>query len=170
MNYPFLGFNTPGLQLGQDDWMSANTPAYQSINTVAQPSMGQIAPWQNDLSSAIQANTYNSLGLDAIGNYQPTGQTGNWFGNAGNWISQNGDMLKAGLGLLTGGMGAWNGMQQNRLVKQQMGQQANQFNEQMNISKQNLNRNLEDRQRARVASNPQAYESVSDYMKKYGVK
>ena len=55
-------------------------------------------------------------------------------------------------------------------MRENMNQQANQFREQMNLSKQNINRNLEDRQRARVASNPVAYESVSDYMKKYGVK
>ena len=85
-------------------------------------------------------------------------------------MSNNGDLLKSGIGLLTGGMGAWNGMQQNKLMRQNMNQQAGQFREQMDLSKQNLNRNIEDRQRARVASNSQAYESVDSYMKKYGVK
>ena len=30
MNYSFLGYNTPDLQLGQDDWMNASTPTYNA--------------------------------------------------------------------------------------------------------------------------------------------
>lgn len=168
MNYPFLGYNMPGLQLGQDDWMNASTPAYQP-NTVAQPMGEMIAPWQDTLSGAATNQAYTSLGLDQSGLYQP-GQTGGGFGGVINWMSQNSDLLKAGAGLITDGLGAWNGYNQNKLVKQNMNQQAGQFREQMNISKGILNRDMEDRQRARVASNPTAYESVSDYMKKYGAK
>lgn len=85
-------------------------------------------------------------------------------------MSNNADLMEAGIGAITGGIGAWQGMQQNKLMREIMQQQAGQFNEQMNLSKQNINRNIEDRQRARVASNPVAYESVDSYMKKYGVK
>ena len=85
-------------------------------------------------------------------------------------MSNNADLMKAGIGAITGGIGAWQGMQQNKLIRENMQQQAGQFREQMNLSKQNINRNIEDRQRARVASNPVAYESVDSYMKKYGVK
>ena len=35
---------------------------------------------------------------------------------------------------------------------------------------QTLNTQMEDRQRARVASNPTAYQSVGDYMNKNGLK
>lgn len=167
MNYPFLGYNTPGLQLGQDNWMNASAPSYQP-STTATPFANAVQPWQNDLSSSIQNNTYSALGLNSEGLYNPKGS--NWFSNLGNWAAENTDLLKAGAGLITGGLGAWNGMQQNKLMRQNMNQQAGQFREQMDLSKQNINRNLEDRQRARVASNPVAYESVQDYMKKYGVK
>ena len=93
-----------------------------------------------------------------------------WLGTANNWMSNNADLMKAGVGAVTGGIGAWQGMQQNKLIQKSMQQQAGQFHEQMDLSKQNINRNLVDRQRARVASNPVAYESVDSYMKKYGVK
>lgn len=166
MNYPFLGYNTPGLQLGQDNWMNASVPSYQPLTT-ATPFANAVQPWQNDLSSSIQNNTYSALGLNSEGLYNPIGSTG---GGISNWMAGNSDLLKAGAGLITGGLGAWNGMQQNKLMRQNMNQQAGQFREQMDLSKQNINRNLEDRQRARVASNPVAYESVQDYMKKYGVK
>ena len=55
-------------------------------------------------------------------------------------------------------------------MERNMNMQASQFREQMNLSKSNYNSKLEDRQRARVASNPTAYESVDSYMKKYGAK
>ena len=156
MNYPFLGYNTPGLQLGQqaglgglsysqgiDGFMESqgNTPTYQSL----------------DLNGGV------GYGL---GNYT---QSDGAFSKLGNWASQNTDLLKAGTGLITGGLGAWNGMNQNKLMRKNMNQQASQFREQMDLSKQSINRNLEDRQRARVASNPVAYESVESYKKKYGV-
>lgn len=157
METKFYNFNTPGLLLGQPGGITATPQNVSTINN---------------------ASAYNSLGLNANGTYgnynfgsdlqfsQPQG----FLGQANSWISNNSDLLKAGIGLVTGGIGAYNGFQQNKLMREQMGMQASQFREQMDISKQNLNRNIEDRQRARVASNPQAYESVSDYMKKYGVK
>ena len=170
MNYPFLGYNTPGLQLGQDSWMNAATPSYQAPVT-SQPFANAVQPWQTDLSNYATNSTYQALGLDANGLYQPTGMdnTG-WLSKANNWMSKNTELVKAGAGLVTGGLGAWNGMQQNKLMRENMNQQAGQFREQMDLSKQNINRNIEDRQRARVASNAQAYESVDSYMKKYGVK
>lgn len=166
MNFPFYGFNTPGLQLGENNGWMNQTNTIQPLPT-AQPFATQVQPWQTDLNSAIQGQTYSSLGLDASGAYQPTGATA---GGLSNWMSNNSDLLKAGVGLLQGGFGAWNGFQQNKLMERNMNMQASQFREQMNLSKSNYNSKLEDRQRARVASNPTAYESVDSYMKKYGAK
>lgn len=167
MNYPFLGYNTPGLQLGQDNWMTATTPAYQPISTTPTPFANAVQPWQNDLSTSMQNNTYSALGLNGDGLYSPNTAGA---GGLSNWMSGNADLLKAGVGLVTGGIGAWNGMQQNKLMRQNMNMQAGQFREQMDLSKSNYNSKLEDRQRARVASNPTAYESVDSYMKKYGAR
>lgn len=162
MNYPFLGYNTPGLQLGQPQGLGGNltTATYQ----------GPDLSFNGNFNAMGSNPTYTSVGT-ALGMDMPSySQGSNWFSNASNWASQNADLLKSGIGLVTGGLGAWNGFQQNKLMKESMAQQAGQFREQMDLSKQNINRNLEDRQRARVASNPTAYESVDSYMKKYGVK
>lgn len=158
MNFPFYGFNTPGLQLGENNgWMTNN---YGTPMNTAQPF--------GDLGTAATTNmNYQGLGFDGLGSYQATPYSG---AGLSNWMAGNADMLKAGVGLVTGGMSAWNGFQQNRLMRDNMNQQASQFREQMNLSKSNYNSKLEDRQRARVASNPTAYESVDSYMKKYGAK
>ena len=166
MTYPSLGYNTPNLQLDPNSWMYDQIPTYQPLTTTPTPFANAVQPWQNDLSSAMQNNTYSALGLDGDGLYNPSPSTG----GLSNWLSGNAELVKAGVGLLTGGMSAWNGFQQNKLLKSNMNMQANQFREQMNLSKSNYNSKLEDRQRARVASNPTAYESVDSYMKKYGAK
>lgn len=164
MNYPFLGYNTPGLQLGQAGGLSGSnisTPYAISpeanMNFTGNYSAIGVVPSYTSVSNSMNMTPYSQ------------GNQG-MFGQLGSWASQNADLLKAGVGLVTGGIGAWNGFNQNKLMEKSMNQQAGQFREQMNLSKQNINRNLEDRQRARVASNPTAYESVDSYMKKYGVK
>lgn len=162
MNYPFLGYNTPGLQLGQANGLSGMA--------TSTPYTGADLNFNGNMQGFGANPTYTSVAT-ALGMDMPSySQGSNWFSNAANWASQNADLVKSGVGLVTGGLGAWNGFQQNKLMKENMAQQAGQFREQMDLSKQNINRNLEDRQRARVASNPNAYESVDSYMKKYGVK
>ena len=170
-NYTALGSVYPDTD--QYSWMYSQPAALDATSSIYNnPSIQNytqagLTPWQTDLQSSINNQTYTSLGLDSNGAYVPTGNTG--F-SPSNWASQNADLLKEGFGLVTGGIGEWNGYQQNKLVRQNMNQQASQFREQMNLSKQSINRNLEDRQAARVASNPNAYMSVSDYMNRYGVK
>jgi hypothetical protein len=170
-NYTALGSVYPDTD--QYSWMYSQPAVLDTTSSIYNnPSIQNytqagLTPWQTDLQGSINNQTYTALGLDSNGAYVPTGNTG--F-SASNWASQNADLLKAGASLVTGGLGAWNGYQQNKLVRKNMNQQASQFREQMDISKQNINRNLEDRQAARVASNPNAYMSVSDYMNRYGVK
>lgn len=160
MNYPFLGYNTPGLQLGQTGGLGGLAQSQYS---------GADLNFGGNLGTMGANPDYTSVAGNINGlNY--TQGNSSAFSGLGNWAAQNSDLLKSGMGLLTGGLGAWNGYNQNKLLEKQMGMQASQFREQMDLSKQNINRNLEDRQRARVASNPTAYESVETYMKKYGVK
>lgn len=64
----------------------------------------------------------------------------------------------------------WNGWQSNNLMKDQLKFQKDAFNKQYQASVKQYNTSLEDRQRARVASNPNAYQSVSEYMKANGMK
>lgn len=165
MNYPFLGYNTPGLQLGQSEGLSGG-----NMSTPYTMSPEANMNFTGNYSGLGTNPTFNSVG-QSMGFDMPYSQgNAGMFGQLGSWASQNADLLKAGVGLATGGIGAWNGFNQNKLMEKSMNQQAGQFREQMDLSKQSINRNIEDRQRARVASNPTAYESVDSYMKKYGVK
>jgi hypothetical protein len=74
--------------------------------------------------------------------------------------------LGAGQGLLNG----WLGMQQYGLAKDKLAEGKRQFELNYNAQRTMTNADLEDRQKARVASNPGAYESVGSYMAKNGVK
>ena len=62
------------------------------------------------------------------------------------------------------------GMKQYGLAKQTLAENKRQFQLNYDAQKQTTNTRLEDRQRARVASNAGAYQSVGDYMAVNGVK
>lgn len=66
-------------------------------------------------------------------------------------------------------MGGWLGMKQYGLAKDAFKESKRQFNLNYNTQRNLTNTRLEDRQRARVASNAGAYQSVGDYMKENGV-
>lgn len=84
------------------------------------------------------------------------------FGDAG-WA-------KPALGIANSLMGAYLGMQQYGLAKKTLAENKRQFNLNFDAQRSTVNSQLADRQRARVASNPTAYQSVSDYMGQYGIK
>jgi hypothetical protein len=62
------------------------------------------------------------------------------------------------------------GMQQYGLAKKTLAENQRQFNMNWDAQRSTTNASLSDRQAARVASNPGAYQSVSDYMGQYGIK
>lgn len=76
----------------------------------------------------------------------------------------------AALGLGQGLMQGFQGMQQYGMAKKAFKEGQRQYNQDYAAQKQLTNANLEDRQRARVASNSGAYQSVSEYMEKNGIK
>lgn len=73
------------------------------------------------------------------------------------------------LGIAQGLGSAWMGMKQYGLAKDTLQNNKDQFNKNYAAQKQTTNSALEDRQRARVASNSGAYESVGNYMTKNGI-
>jgi hypothetical protein len=77
-------------------------------------------------------------------------------------------------GLAIGGAqalgGLYLGMKQYNLAKDSLAFQKDAFAKNFETQKNLTNAQLEDRQRARVASNAGAYQSVGDYMNKNGVK
>lgn len=70
------------------------------------------------------------------------------------------------LGTAQGLLNAYMGMQQYGLAKDQLAFQKNAFAKNYAAQRDSINTEMEDRQRARVASNANAYESVSSYMDK----
>lgn len=62
------------------------------------------------------------------------------------------------------------GMQQYNLAKDTLANNKAQFERNFAAQKTTTNASLEDRQRARVASNGSAYQSVGDYMSQNGIK
>jgi len=69
------------------------------------------------------------------------------------------------LGAAGGAFNAWMGMKQYGLAKDTLEQNKQQFGAQQKMA----NSRMADRQAARVANNPGAYQSVGDYMKKNGI-
>lgn len=62
------------------------------------------------------------------------------------------------------------GMQQYGLAKKALQQSKDQFEKNYAAQRTTTNASLEDRQRARVASNAGAYQSVGDYMNQHGIR
>nr|UVX89029.1 MAG: hypothetical protein [Bacteriophage sp.] len=107
----------------------------------------------SSILSGAAPNTFNTDSLGGVSN----GLTGLQLGQLG---------LGLGNGLLSGYLG----FQNLGLAKDQARQAQKNWNKQWAANVKNTNAALEDRQKARVASNPNAYESVDSYMKKYGIK
>lgn len=80
--------------------------------------------------------------------------------------SSYGGYGQAGLGLLQGVGSMYMGMKQYGLAKDQLAFGKEQFNKNYAAQRTTTNTALEDRQAARVAANPGAYQSVGDYMNK----
>lgn len=74
------------------------------------------------------------------------------------------------LGGLQGLGNLFMGMQQYGLAKKTLKQNREQFEKNYGAQRQTVNTALEDRQRARIASNPGAYEPLSPYMDRNRVR
>ena len=85
--------------------------------------------------------------------------------------SQYGSTITGGLQAASGLWGAYNGMQQNKLVKQQMANSLNQWNKNYANQVASYNTRLEDRQNARIAAQGTEYhQDTASYMAKNGLK
>jgi hypothetical protein len=77
--------------------------------------------------------------------------------------------LATGVNTASNLFGAWTGFKQLGLAKDSLKESKRQFNLNYDNQKTLTNSRLEDRQRARYASNPGQYESVGTYMNKNGI-
>ena len=122
--------------------------------------------------------------LDAMSNYgsmagfqSPTANMGSLFnagtgGNAGgfNFNSLFGETGKNVLGAVGTLGNLFMGMQQYGLAKDAFNLQKQNYERNYQAQRQTTNSRMEDRQRARVASNPGAYEDVGSYMDRNQVR
>lgn len=141
-----------------NNYLSSYLPAYVGQQSVSVPGIAQfgtdlqkldgITPPQEFVPSAWQ----NMLGFKDT-----------------NGIQQGGWGMPA-LGAAKGLFDSWMAMKSYGLAKQQLAEGKRQFGLNFEAQRQTLNTQLEDRQRARVASNPGAYQSVGDYMSKNSIK
>lgn len=74
------------------------------------------------------------------------------------------------LGVAQGLFNGYLGLQRLGMAKDEMKEIKRQFNLNYDAQKRTTNAALEDRQRARIASNPGAYQSVGDYMNQNGIR
>jgi hypothetical protein len=74
------------------------------------------------------------------------------------------------LGGIQGAANLFMGMKQYGMAKDALNQAKEQYNKNYAAQKTTTNASLEDRQRARVASSPNAYISVDEYMAQNGIK
>ena len=84
--------------------------------------------------------------------------------------SQYGSTIMGGLQGAAGLWGAYNGMQQNKLIKQQMANSLNQWNKNYANQVASYNTRLEDRQNARVAAQGNYQQDTASYMAKNRLK
>ena len=84
--------------------------------------------------------------------------------------SQYGSTITGGLQAATGLWGAYNGMQQNKLVKQQMANSLDQWNKNYTNQVAAYNTRLEDRQNARRIAQGDYHQDTASYMAKNSLK
>lgn len=149
---PMAGFNT-------DPWSgnSVSAPAIAGANPWTQFDLGGYLNPAASTASAAKSITDPSFMQGMIGYTNPDGTKVNGWGGAA-------------LGLLQGLGSAYMGMQQYGLAKDQLQFSKDSFAKNYGAQKSITNATMEDRQRARVASNPGAYQSVGDYMAQNGIK
>lgn len=170
MAWPNYGSYQPtqpgGYQLGAN-WGQGNI-----ATPVADPSGG--VPLAGGMGQTL-LNT-DTTGLDPSGQTPVPGMENGWgnlFGALGSTNQKTGIRSDGwggmALGVGQGLAGAFLGAQQYNLAKDALSENKRQFQMNYDNQRKSLNTDLEDRQRARVASNAGAYQSVGDYMQKNGV-
>lgn len=149
----------------------------QSNNQFALPNWG--APQQVANPDLFQAPAVDPAGAALAASGQPTGDAAGGLWGGGNLWGALGSTNKDGirsdgwggmaLGAAQGLAGAFMGAKQYQLAQDGLKENKRQFSLNFDNQRKTVNAELEDRQRARVASSPSAYQSVGDYMTKHGV-
>lgn len=173
------------------DWTSPQArptvPSWMQLKPVAQagmdiPTSGQSYTWFDQPNATITDLGVNKSIVPYGANPVPVGGLNNNMqlsnDGVGGWLREKGiigtrDQQGWGglaLGAATGIGSLYLGMQQYNLAKDALANNKAQYAQNYAAQRSEMNTNLEDRQRARVASNSGAYQSVGDYMAANGIK
>lgn len=130
----------------------------------------QFAPLDLGTNALTDYSNMSNYGLDRGGLQAPLGllpdaTDGGGF-DKGFWLGDKDrtGAIGQGLGVFSGLAQTYMGMKQYGLAKKDFRQRREEFGLNYDANRQLTNARLRDRQSARVASNPQAYQSVGDYM------
>lgn len=158
-------YNNPTAGITPANWWDGALTALPAQGSAAPPidlsALGQIPAVQatpttawDDFSSML-GGVFNQNamfgGTNLANNMKTTG-----------WVSP-------ALGVASGLASTYLGYKQYQVAKDTLEQNKRAFNLNFEAQKKTTNAALSDRQAARVASNPTAYQSVGDYMKQYGI-
>lgn len=102
----------------------------------------------NTLSGAVNLGRSVQSAFNGMDSFQKMGQVAS--GVKGLWDS-------------------YNSYKNNKMINKQLNFSMDMANKQYEANRKRINSQLEDRQARRYAEQPQAHQSVSEYMKKYGV-
>lgn len=153
MNWASLGLSDPlaATQYGNTNYTSAYGLQPNSIEGLSSWGM-DTSGLTGDYSSLMNDSNYSQGFMQQLGSLPMT------------------DKLQTGTSTVSALTNAYGAYQNTQLAQDQYNFQKDAWTSQWNANKQTVNSSLEDRQKARVASNANAYESVDSYMNKYGVK
>lgn len=150
--------NTFGTGYGSvPDPFAAMNPSFSGLGTMPSSNLNLQMPTiglDGSGYASLQPQT-NGLNLGSVGQ-QPQGMS--MLGKIG-----------TGLQIAQGLFSAYQGYEATKLAKKQLGFATDSFNKQWDAQRNLTNSRLEGRQEARVRRNPGAYQSVSEYMNKYGI-
>jgi len=170
MNMDSLLFEDPfagGFQKAPDFLSIANLNGSQlpTLN-FGSSTMGQMPQTTLNIPSLYGSSMANDMRPNALGAVvNPMGGGG---AKPGFW-NNYGSMITGGLSAAADLVGAYQGYKQLGVMRDSLNFQKDAFNKQYEMSKRDINDQLEQRQRNRVGTNPSRNMPVEEYMQKYGV-
>ena len=192
LKYNFGGTNatTPNAYTGMSipfmsDYLQTLVKAPQNIPFSGMPSLSSLSPQQLFMASGIDlAPTLGSTGNFSDSGFNrdlfntPDSSSGNPLGlklgaEAGGGLPKIAmtDKINAGVGVFNSALDAISAYKALKLGKENLAFQKDSFNRNFEAMKGTTNAQLADRQAARVRNyGTGVYDSVADYMAKYGVK
>ena len=153
----FRAMPSPYSSLGGLGQLGSGTYGAPPMEMYSQPVLPQ--DWSANAMQVANGAGFNS-GANAMNNTRDLSGSSSWTDGKLGPNGWGGMALNAAGGLMQGFLG----MKQYGLAKKTLEENKRQFQMNYDAQKQSTNTRLEDRQRARVASNSGAYQSVGDYM------